>query len=125
MTEPLALVLYEKLMPGSQLVNRLQDLKYRVVSITDATALVPCAQQERPMLIIADLVSSGADVASVIARLRQTTATEHIPVIAFGPDEDGDALREAARKAGATLAVTEAAILNHLPQFLNQALEVE
>jgi len=26
MTQPLALVFYEKLLPGSQLVNRLQDL---------------------------------------------------------------------------------------------------
>ena len=36
MTQPLALVLYEKLLPGSQLVNRLQDLNYRVQAIADA-----------------------------------------------------------------------------------------
>ena len=35
MTQPLALVLYEKLLPGSQLVNRLQDLNYRVQTIAD------------------------------------------------------------------------------------------
>jgi hypothetical protein len=28
MTQPLALVYYEKLMPGSQLVNKLRDLNY-------------------------------------------------------------------------------------------------
>jgi len=48
MTEPLALVLYEKLLPGSQVVNRLQDLKYRVESISDASRLVECAEQIRP-----------------------------------------------------------------------------
>ena len=40
MTQPLALVLYEKLLPGSQLVNRLQDLNYRVQVIPDAEKLV-------------------------------------------------------------------------------------
>ena len=38
MTQPLALVLYEKLLPGSQLVNRLQDLNYRVQTIADAAS---------------------------------------------------------------------------------------
>jgi hypothetical protein len=31
----------------------------------------------------------------------------------------------AAQRAGATLAVSEAAIVNYLPQLLNQALQVE
>jgi hypothetical protein len=34
-------------------------------------------------------------------------------------------LQAAARAAGATLVVTDAAILTHLPQFLDQALQVE
>ncbi len=125
MIEPLALVLYEKLMPGSQLVNRLQDLKYRVLPVNDPATLVPCAQQERPMLIVADLVCSNGDVVSAIRRLRQTQETKHIPVIAFGPDEGREDLREAALDAGATLVVTEAGIVSHLAQFLDKALEVE
>ena len=43
MTKPLALVFYERLMPGSQLVNGLQDLGYRVLAITEAALLMPCA----------------------------------------------------------------------------------
>ena len=39
MTQPLALVVYEKLLPGTQLVNRLQDLHYRVQAVTDADTL--------------------------------------------------------------------------------------
>ena len=45
MTEPLALVVYEKLLPGSQIVNRLQDLNYRVQTISDPALLAECAEQ--------------------------------------------------------------------------------
>ena len=51
MTQPLALVLYEKLLPGSQLVNRLQDLNYRVQTVTEPSTLVECAEQSKPMLV--------------------------------------------------------------------------
>jgi CheY-like chemotaxis protein len=124
MIQPLALVLYEKLMPGSQLVNRLQDLHYRVQPLTDAGQLVACAEAEGPMLVLADLASTGADICAVIASLRQQPATAHIPVIAFAP-EDALQLQAAARLAGATLVVNDAALLNHLPQLLDQALQVE
>ena len=39
MSQPLAVVFYERLMPGSQLVNRLQDLNYRVLAINNAALL--------------------------------------------------------------------------------------
>ena len=58
MTEPLALVFYEKLMPGSQIVNRLQDLKYRVRTIGDPALLVESAEQAKPLLVLADLESA-------------------------------------------------------------------
>src|SRR5436190_2254864 len=83
MMEPLALVLYEKLLPGSQVVNRLQDLKYRVETISDATRLVECAQQSGPMIVLVDLESAKENVCAEIARLKQTPATRHLPVIAF------------------------------------------
>ena len=124
MTQPLALVLYEKLLPGTQLVNRLQDLKYRVQTVTDPNSLVTCAKQERPMLVLADLVSTSNDVCSAIGKLRQNPDTQHVPVIAFAPD-DAVELQAAARTAGAALVASEAAILNHLPQFLEEALRVE
>src|SRR4051794_41012366 len=83
MTQPLALVLYEKLLPGSQLVNRLQDLQYRVETLTDPNLLVPCAEQAKPIVVLTDL-NSTHDVRSAISRLRQHPATRHVPVIAFG-----------------------------------------
>jgi CheY-like chemotaxis protein len=124
MVQPLALVLYEKLLPGSQLVNRLQDLHYRVQTITDASLLVSCAEQTKPMLVLADLQSTRDNVRPAIASLRQSTATAHIPVIAFAADEAVTALGASA-PAGVTLLVTETALLSHLPHFLEQALQVE
>ncbi len=123
MTEPLALVVYEKILPGTQLVNRLQDLQYRVQIVTDADTLTACAQQERPMLVLADLTSTRQNVCAAIGQLRRTPGTSHIPVIAFGPE--GAAELPDALAAGASLATSEAAILNHLPELLEQALRVE
>ncbi len=124
MTKPLALVLYEKLLPGSQLVNKLQDLNYRVYTIADAGALVDYAQQKKPLLVLVDLTSSVTNVSVAIAKLRQTPDTKHLPVIAFAGEQETE-LQETARKAGATLVVNETAITTHLPQFLEQALRVE
>jgi CheY-like chemotaxis protein len=124
MTQPLALVLYEKLLPGSQLVNRLQDLGYRVLTVPAPDALLPCAEQEKPMLVVADLVATRMPVSEAIAQLKQNPATSHLPVIAFADERDA-ALQSAARKAGANLVVNEVAILTHLGQFLEQALRLD
>ncbi len=124
MTQPLALVLYEKLLPGSMLVNRLQDLGYRVLTAPDGQALMACAEQEKPMLVLVDLVSQHVRVPEVIAKLKTNPATNHLPVIAFA-DEKESALQESARTAGATVVVSDAAILSHLEQFLERALHLD
>jgi CheY-like chemotaxis protein len=123
MTQPLALVFYEKLLPGSQLVNRLQDLNYRVQTINDLAALLQSAQTEGPMLVVVDLTSQRGDVCNVIATLKADATTQHIPIIAFA-GEQATALLAAAQQAGATLVVSEATVVNYLPQLLNQALQV-
>ena len=124
MTQPLALVLYEKLLPGTQLVNRLQDIGYRVHPVTTAEGVVACAEQVKPMLVLADLYCTRGSVVDTIAQLRKNTATTHLPVIAFA-DEKETALQEAARNAGATLVVNDAALLTHLQPFLEQALRLD
>ena len=124
MTQPLALVLYEKLLPGSQLVNRLQDLGYRVLTAPGPDALTSCAEQEKPMIVLADLFSSRSPVAAAISQLRKNTATSHLPVIAFAEEKE-TALQNAAREAGATLVVNDAALLTHLEQFLERALHLD
>ena len=124
MTQPLALVLYEKLLPGSQLVNRLQDLNYRVQSVSDTSLLVECCEQTKPIVVLADLRASHKDVCAAIAKLKRTPATRHLPVIAFG-DEEEQEVQKNALEAGVTLIVSESALLNHLAQCLDQALSVE
>ena len=122
--QPLALVLYEKLLPGTQLVNRLQDLNYRVQAINDAAMLIQCAEQVKPMVVLADLESSRHDVCQEISRLKNHQATRHLPVIAFGV-EGNEKLQEQGKAAGVALVASDAALLSHLPQLLEQALHVE
>ena len=102
MTQPLALVLYEKLLPGSQLVNRLQDLNYRVQTLANPALLAESAEQAKPMLVLADLEPAPEKVCAGISRLKQNPATQHIPVIAVGADNAAD-VQAAARTAGARL----------------------
>ncbi len=75
MTQPLALVLYERLLPGTQLVNRLQDLGYRVQVVEDPSTLIQTAEITGPLLVFADLESSRANVIDIIAQLRQNAST--------------------------------------------------
>lgn len=83
MTKPLALVYYENLLPGSQLVNRLQDLDYRVQVVSDPSMLGSVAEAERALVIVVELVSTRADMEDVIQQFRERPATRHIPVLAF------------------------------------------
>jgi CheY-like chemotaxis protein len=126
MMQPLALIVYENLLPGTQIVNRLQDLNYRVLTLNDADALVTRAENAKPMLVIADLSAVRERVAEVLKKPRQNPPTRHLPVIAFGPDADSQNPNQtAALPEGVTLLVGASAILNHLPQLLEQALQVE
>ncbi len=124
MTQPLALILYEKLLPGSQVVNRLQDLGYRVQVVADPAAVTACAEQSKPMLVLADLNFTKTDICAALATLRNHAPTRHVPVIGFGGG-DNSQVQAAALAAGVTLVVSEAAILHHLPECLDQALQVE
>jgi CheY-like chemotaxis protein len=126
MTQPLALVLYERILPGSQVVNRLQDLNYRVQTVAKPGMLVESAQKAKALVVLADVGAAGAgreSVLAAVAQLKKDPATRHIPVIAFG-GEEGAREGAAAQTAGVTLWVGETAILSHLPQILDQALEV-
>ena len=76
------------------------------------------------MVVLADLESSRNNVCEAISRLRQSKETKHLPVIAFYGEKAAEA-QPAAQAAGATLVVSEAAILNHLTHCLEQALAVE
>jgi CheY-like chemotaxis protein len=124
MTTPLALVFYENLLPGSQLVNRLQDLGYRVQTIDDPKTLVLQAVQEKPLIVVADLAAAQSDVCAVIRELKRNPETKHIPILAFSDMKD-EQLPTAATTAGATIVAGSGAILDQLSELLEQALRVE
>ncbi|HEY2329109.1 MAG TPA: hypothetical protein VGI63_04780 [Verrucomicrobiae bacterium] len=123
MLQPLAIVFYERLMPGSQLVNRLQDLNYRVLAINNPALLAATARRESPLLAFVDLDARG-DICGAVGRIKSDDVSTHLPVIAFAPD-DRPELLAAAQKAGANLVVTESALAGHLDQLLEQALQVD
>jgi CheY-like chemotaxis protein len=123
MSKPLALVYYSNLLPGSQLVVRLQDLGYHVQSVSSAAHLPPAGEKDRPLVVIAE-VFPPADARAAIARLRGNPATQHIPVLGFCREHDADAQTQA-REAGVTLLAANDAIVEQLPQLLDRILQVE
>ncbi|HEV2694908.1 MAG TPA: hypothetical protein VG347_18590 [Verrucomicrobiae bacterium] len=123
MSQPLAVVFYERLMPGSQLVNRLQDLNYRVLAVNNAALLAATVKREMPLLLLADL-KTKAEVRTAIEKIKADPGTTHIPVIVFAPDEETE-LIEAGKLAGANFAIGESGLGGHLAQLLDQALHLE
>jgi CheY-like chemotaxis protein len=121
MTLPLALLVYQDILPGSQLVCQLEELGYRTRVMSDAGGLVEEAEREKPMVVVADLLPRRAEVCAAIRRLKANPPTAHVPVIAFA-DPGQRTLLEEAQAAGAALAVTDVTITMHLSQFLEQAL---
>jgi CheY-like chemotaxis protein len=120
----LALVVYENLLPGTQLVNRLQDMGYRVQALAEVGRLVEQAQQEKPLLVMVDLATRETEFCAAISALKKDPATAHIPILAF-VDHKNTSLQAAAREAGATLVASDAAVLAQLPRLLEQVLQVE
>ena len=123
MTQPLVLLYYERLMPGSQLANRLQDLKYRVLTVNNIATLGETARREQPLFLIVDLETRG-EVMETIQRIKADSPTSHLPIIAFAPDKKSE-LFAAAQKAGASLIIGETALASHLPQLLDQAMHLD
>lgn len=124
MNQPLALLVYEKLLPGGQLMNKLQDLGYRVMPIPDPGDLLATAAREKPLVAVVDLEPNSEKAAAAIAALRAEASTAHVPVIAFSTAQNGIA-QERARGAGARIVTHDTSILAHLAHFLDQALQVD
>jgi hypothetical protein len=59
-TKPLALVFYEKLLPGSRIAHRLADLGWRVTEAKLASEVAALARTQKPLLIVAELVCARA-----------------------------------------------------------------
>jgi PleD family two-component response regulator len=123
MSKPLALVFYSNLLPGSQLANRMQDLGYRVQSVSSPTLLADACERDKPLVVLAELFPQ-ADTCAAVAQMRANPATRHIPVLGFSPTHDA-ALQARAKEAGVNLVAVSTALAEQLPQLLDQILQVE
>jgi hypothetical protein len=108
---------------ATQLAERLDALHYRRVTVADPLQLGPNAQAEKPLIILADLEEREELVVAAVGQLRGEASTTHIPVIGFRRELD-DASQASLAAHGFTFAASDAAILNHLPQLLERALDV-
>jgi len=123
-TSPLALLLYERLLPGSALGNKLRDQGYRILHVTDLTDIAVVAASEKPLVVLVDLEWKATDASAAIRALQEDAATRHVPILAFSSPRNVK-LQEAALAAGATIIASDEAILAQLPAMLDQAMLVE
>jgi CheY-like chemotaxis protein len=124
MTKPLAVIFFENLVIGTQLVNRLANTGYRVSQVTAAAAVVSQVEKEMPLVLFIDAEAKGADMCDTITRIRKTPATAHIPIIAVAGGKN-TSLQTRARAAGAALVASDTAFLDQLPALLDQALALD
>ncbi len=124
MTEPLALVFYEKLLLGQQLVNRLQDMGYRVQVVTNANMLKEQVEKFKPMLLVAEFPAEKTSVHEAIASIKQHPATAHVAILAYIAEATA-ILQERAGAAGVNLVASESGVLEQLPQLLEQVLQID
>lgn len=122
MTQPLALVYFQKPLLGNQVVNRLVDLNYRVATVSSPEELLMQARTAGPMLVLADVEMAGKEIAQSVAVLRADEATSHLPLIGFAVSKSD---LEFAQRGGFTLAVETSVLLAHFEQVLEQALRLD
>ena len=124
MTQPLALIFYEQLLPGSQLINRMQDLGYRVQTVLDVGQFAAVAIREKPMVIVADLRVRKGNILEEVKAVKANGDTNHIPVLGIAGDQDARQLATA-QAAGVALVAHVSSIGDQLPHLLEHVLRVE
>ena len=64
-----------------QLLRQVLQTDYRLLFATDGTRALQLAQEQRPDLVLLDIMMPGMDGYAVCQRLKSTALTAHIPVI--------------------------------------------
>lgn len=124
MTKPLALLAYERMIPGSQLLVKFSDLGYRTEHLSDLGKMIRLAEETSPLVIVIDLEWRTRDPFLSINSLSLNQQTAHVPIIAFA-DMDSEERLEKALNMGASLVTGTDAVLQQLPQLLEQALQID
>jgi hypothetical protein len=112
-TQPVSMVIHDRLMPGSAIANRLVDRGWRVHTHSGADAPLQQLRRHKPMLVVVQLDLRGGDV-----------DLAHMAVLAYGPLANGR-LRDAAIAAGAQVVAADSSILEQLPNLIEAALAVD
>jgi len=100
---------------------RLKANGYHVVLAFDSVQAFTMANKERPDLIILDIMIPGGGGFVVAERLKQSTATHHIPIIILTGISGGE---ERAYKVGASGYVMKPYHPEKLLESINNALDI-
>ena len=100
---------------------RLKANGYHVVLAFDSVQAFTMATKERPDLIILDIMIPGGGGFVVAERLKQSTATHHIPIIILTGISGGE---ERAYKVGASGYVMKPYHPEKLLETINNALDI-
>jgi len=100
---------------------RLKANGYHVILASDSVQAFTMANKERPDLIILDIMIPGGGGFVVAERLKQSTATHHIPIIFLTGISGGE---ERAYKVGASGYVMKPYHPEKLLETINNALDI-
>lgn len=128
MTSPRALLFYESLLLGNQLLNRLHDLGYRATAVSDLNRLAETVTQEKALVLVVELGAMSERVFAVVRALRASPSSAHVPVLAVFKSTGKRAdrkLTEVAQAAGITLVASNTGFLGQLPNLLEQILDLK
>lgn len=100
---------------------RLKANGYNVVLAFDSVQAFTMANKEKPDLILLDIMIPGGGGFIVAERLKQSTATHHIPIIFLTGIQGGE---ERAYKLGASGYVMKPYHPENLLETINNALEI-
>ena len=107
---------------GKALKVRLKANGYDVVLAHDSIQAIMMASQEKPDLIILDIMIPGEDGFFVTERLKQSQATQHIPIIILTGIPGGE---RRARKLGASGYIMKPYHPEKLLKTIHKALEIK
>ena len=101
---------------------RLKAKGYEVVLAYDSMQAIMMANQEKPDLIILDIMIPGEDGFIVTERLKHSEATRHIPILVLTGVPGGEGR---ARKLGASGYIMKPYHPEELLEIIHKALEIK
>lgn len=115
-----AVALVADLMFASRVRGAARAAGVEAVTVERAERLLEEVAHRRPRVVLVDLEARGVDAPALVRRLKADPATARVPVVAFGPHTNAEALR-AARRAGADRVLARSAFVRELASILQGA----